>query len=149
MPRDTWVGKLEHLRGEGLVTASYSAAHELLIELALHGINPGRIVATAEDTVSVWLWTDRRHSKLRIEACEDGEFVVTHIGVAKLTHTECRVVADVLDLLTPLTSLAIQGKASRILVQPKRDDFRHIRLYCVMIGVGVLVSMIAMIWALN
>lgn len=68
---------------------SYQRAQTMLTLLIQAGVTPGRIVATADRLVAIWF--SEGLLKMRIEACEDGEFVLSkgpRDGGAAMTHTE-------------------------------------------------------------
>tara|TARA_R110002073_G_scaffold329479_2_gene511966 strand:+ start:10380 stop:10970 length:591 start_codon:yes stop_codon:yes gene_type:complete len=92
--------KLERLNADGLDAQSYEAAKELLNSLALNDIKPARIVSTAEDTVAVWIKSPT--VKIRIEACDDGEFVMSRLHEEPPSHDEF---SDATAVITEIAAL--------------------------------------------
>jgi len=87
--------KLETLNEDGLNRVSYLAADSLLRELSYRDIKPDRIVRTADFLISMWFVLPST-SKIRVEACEDGEFVLSLLSRSSAsTHMEFATAADV------------------------------------------------------
>ena len=99
--KDDWfpraTRKLDSLNFEGVNPVSYMSAAELLGLLDKCNLKPGRIVRTAEGHISFWF--SDGEVKVRVEACEDGEFVISTLGLNS-THTEYKTAAEVMAELT-------------------------------------------------
>lgn len=90
--------RLKTLNYKGLNEASYQGAKNLIQELARIKMKPDRIVRTADNLISFWLSDG---NKVRIEACEDGEFVLSILNIdGPHSHTEFKTASDVADELT-------------------------------------------------
>ena len=90
--------KLASLNYDGLNQASYEGAGDLVLELARIKMKPVRIVRTAENLIAFWLFNG---GKTRIEACEDGEFVLSILYPDRpATHLEFKTASAVGDELT-------------------------------------------------
>jgi len=95
------MAKLDSLSAEQVLEEeSLEAARGLLNALAEWSMKPSRIVDTAEQTISIWLVTDA--TKVRIECCDDGQYLVSRLHEVPPTHDECQSLASVLDCLIAL-----------------------------------------------
>ena len=107
---DNWAPRalvrLQALENDGVDVASYAAANRLLKELAEHDIKPDRIVRTAEDLIAFWF---KGGEKAHVEACSDGEYVISIYLSSLEGECEHHELATAVDVVTTLLDRVTMG----------------------------------------